>query len=196
LIERFHNPVHRRRTQVLAHAVAAIIPENAEVLDVGCGDGLVAYSLKRLRPRVIIRGVDVAVRSSTCIPVTNFDGQTLPYGDRTFDFVMFVDTLHHTTDPTILLREAARVARVGIIIKDHTLEGFLSGPTLRFMDWVGNARHHVSLPYNYWPRSRWLEIFKQLNLRLFAWRENLGLYPWPANLLFERSLHFVARCDV
>ena len=196
MIESFHNPVHRRRTQVLAHAVAAIIPGNAEVLDVGCGDGLVADVLKRISPGLIISGVDVIVRSSTYIPVTSFDGRTLPYEDGSFDFVMFVDTLHHTTDPTILLREAARAARVGIVIKDHILEGFLSGATLRFMDWVGNARHHVSLPYNYWSRSRWLDVFKQLDLHLSVWEENLGLYPWPANLLFERSLHFVARLDV
>ncbi len=96
----------------------------------------------------------------------------------------------------MLLREAARIARVGIIIKDHTLEGFLSRPTLRFMDWVGNARHHVPLPYNYWPKSKWLEAFKQLDLCLSLWEENLGLYPWPANQIFERSLHFIARLYV
>ncbi len=181
---------------MLAHALTAIIPENAEILDVGCGDGLVACELGCLRPGLSIRGLDVIVRNSTYIPVTKFDGRTLPYENRSFDFVMFVDTLHHTTDPTRLLREAARTARVGIIIKDHILDGFLSGPTLRFMDWIGNARHHVSLPYNYWPRSKWLEVFKELNLGLSVWKENLGLYPWPANLLFERSMHFVARLDI
>ncbi|HEY1265850.1 MAG TPA: class I SAM-dependent methyltransferase [Candidatus Binatia bacterium] len=196
MIERFHNLVHRRRARVIAHALAAMIPENAEVLDVGSGDGLVAYSLKQFRAGVSIRGVDVVVRSSTYIPVATFDGHTLPYGDRTFDFVMFVDALHHTTDPMIFLREAARTARVGIIIKDHTLNGLLSGPTLRFMDWVGNARHHVPLPYNYWPKSKWLDAFKQLDLRLSLWEENLGLYPWPANRIFERSLHFLARLYV
>jgi hypothetical protein len=64
------------------------------------------------------------------------------------------------------------------------------------MDWVGNARHGVALPYNYWPRSKWLDAFNDLDLRLNVWKEDLGLYPWPANLVFERSLHFVARLDV
>ena len=196
MIERFHNPVHRRRTQVLAYALAAIIPGNAEVLDVGCGDGLIGELMKRLRPELVIKGLDVLVRNATHIPVARFDGRALPYPDRSFDFVMFVDTLHHTIDPNILLREAARAARVGIIIKDHTRDGFLAGPTLRFMDWFGNARHGVALPYNYWPRSKWLDAFNDLDLRLNVWKEDLGLYPWPANLVFERSLHFVARLDV
>ena len=33
--------------------------------------------------------------------------------------------------------------------------GFLAGPTLRFMDWIGNARHGVALPYNYWSAQEW-----------------------------------------
>ena len=62
---------------------------------------------------------------------------------------MFVDVLHHTEDPMALLGEAVRVARKTIVVKDHTLNGFLAGPTLHFLDRVGNARHDVALPYNY-----------------------------------------------
>ena len=46
---------------------------------------------------------------------------------------MFVDVLLHTLDPMILLREAIRVARQTVVIKDHTLDGLLAGPTLRAM---------------------------------------------------------------
>jgi hypothetical protein len=37
------------------------------------------------------------------------------------DLIANVDVLHHTTEPMILLREAARVARQVILIKDHPL---------------------------------------------------------------------------
>ena len=46
---------------------------------------------------------------------------------------MFVDVLHLTDDPVLLLREAARVARNTIVIKDHTLDGFAAAATVRFM---------------------------------------------------------------
>jgi hypothetical protein len=103
--------------------------------------------------------------------------------------------LHHSDDPTILLREAVRVARKGLVIKDHTLSGFLSGPTLRLMDRVGNGRHGVALPYNYWTHDQWFKAFETLGLKTGAWKSKLRLYPWPARWVFDRSLHFVARLD-
>jgi hypothetical protein len=109
---------------------------------------------------------------------------------------MFIDVLHHTPDPMILLREALRVARHALVIKDHTLDGLLASPTLRLMDRVGNTRHGVALPHNYWPKHHWLEAFDSLGLRIGAWTTNLRLYPWPASLVFDRSLHFVARLEI
>jgi len=129
----------------------------------------------------------------THIPVDAFDGATIPHRDNTFDVVMFVDVLHHTTDPMVLLAEATRCARCYIVIKDHTENGLLARATLRFMDDTGNARHGVTLPYNYWPRRRWQEAFAHLRLEVEAYNGHLGLYPPPATWLFDRSLHFVAR---
>jgi hypothetical protein len=83
-----------------------------------------------------------------------------------------------------------------VLIKDHLCEGPLAGGTLRLMDWVGNARHHVRLPYTYWRRQQWLDTSRALGLSVGAWRERLDLYPWPATWLFDRSLHFVGRFDV
>lgn len=109
------------------------------------------------------------------------------------DVVLFVDVLHHTDDPAVLLREAARVAKRAVILKDHARDAFLSGPTLRFMDWVGNAHHGVALPYNYWSSSQWQKAFRDIGLKSEHWQAKLGLYPFPASLFFDRSLHFVAR---
>jgi hypothetical protein len=92
-----------------------------------------------------------------------------------------------------LLAEAARVARRAVVIKDHLREGLLADATLRFMDRVGNRRHGVALPHNYWTRDRWREAFQRCGLAVDRWSERLGLYPWPAAWVFDRSLHFVAR---
>jgi hypothetical protein len=106
---------------------------------------------------------------------------------------MFVDVLHHTLDPMLLLKEAVRVAAKEIIIKDHNRNGFLAGVTLRFMDWVGNARYGVALPYNYWPKEKWGEAFSLLDLTVVRINTKIGLYPWPASVVFGRGLHFVAK---
>jgi hypothetical protein len=108
---------------------------------------------------------------------------------------MLVDVVHHATAPLQLLAEVRRVARDAILVKDHIATGVLAVPTLRFMDRVGNARHGVESPGDYWRRDRWLETFESLGLRVVVWKERLGLYPWPASAVFERSLHFLARLE-
>ena len=188
--------VHDQRSRVLSGHFAKVLPENVLVLDVGSGDGLLGQLISQIRPDVTIQGIDVLVRPRTHIPTEKYDGERIPYGDTSFDGVMFVDVLHHTTDPMILLREATRVARRTIVIKDHLLDGLFAGETLRFMDRAGNARHGIPLPYNYWTKETWYDAFDTLGLRVGMWTAKLGLYPRPASWLFDRSLHFVARLDI
>jgi SAM-dependent methyltransferase len=196
VLARIHGDyIFQRRTRVLADALAELLPPRAHVLDVGTGDGTIAARIAARRPDLTLRGVDVLVRPRTHIPVEPFDGRTLPVADGAVDVVMFVDVLHHTDDPNVLLREAARAARRAVVIKDHTRDGLLAGPTLRLMDWVGNARHHVVLPYNYWPESRWRAAFDALGLVPAVWKSSLALYPPPLGWVFDRSLHFVARLE-
>lgn len=194
VLDYFHEGfVYGRRVRVLSNMMAELIPPNARVLDIGCGDGLVSKRIQLKRPDISIEGIDVLLRAKTHIPVTQFDGTKLPYAENAFDAIMFIDVLHHTTDPTVLLREAARVARTNLLIKDHTRDGLFSGPTLRFMDWVGNARHGVALPCNYWPEKRWRETFREMDLEVSHWSNKVALYPWWATWLFGRSLHCIAR---
>jgi ubiquinone/menaquinone biosynthesis C-methylase UbiE len=189
--------VFRRRARVLAQALARTIPPDAAtVLDVGCGDGTIAALVRRYRPALSLTGVDVLVRPRTHIPVHAFDGVRLPFADGSFDVVMFVDVLHHTDDPSVLLREAKRVARRAVVLKDHTRDRLMAQATLRFMDWVGNAHHGVALPYNYWPEAKWRDAFARIGLSPQLWAAKLDLYPFPASLLFERNLHFLARLAV
>ena len=185
--------VHGRRVEVLSRHLAALVPPDARVLDVGCGDGLIGSRVARRRPDVEVTGIDIAVRGETHIPVREFDGRNIPFGDGEVDVVMLVDVLHHADDPKRLLGEAARAARRAIVLKDVTPLGPLSEPTLRFMDWVGNARHGVPLPYDFWSQAEWREAFRELDLSVEDLRRRLGLYPPPFNLLFEKRMHFVAR---
>jgi SAM-dependent methyltransferase len=196
LVESLHaRLVADRRVRVLTEHLAAAIPPEGRVLDVGCGDGRISREIGARRPDLELRGLDVYVREGAAIPVESFDGTTIPAADASYDTVLFVDVLHHTDDPLILLREARRVCRSCIVLKDHNRNGLLAGPTLRFMDRVGNRPDQVALPYNYWPRERWREAFRELDLRVATWEERLGLFLAPADWVFGRSLHFVARLE-
>lgn len=198
LFKSIHSKAHDkavfgRRIEVLTRTLADFIPANARVLDIGCGSGTLARQIMALRPDVSIEGIDVLVRPGTEIPVTEFDGDTIPWGDGHFDIALFVDVLHHTEAPARLLAEAKRVSKGGIVIKDHFREGVLADATLRFMDWVGNAQHGVVLPYNYLSDPEWRGIWSKLGLKVERLTDKVGLYPAPFSWLFDRRLHFVAR---
>jgi SAM-dependent methyltransferase len=187
------NLIFGRRTRVLSKALAQLLPTRVRVLDVGCGDGTIDRLIMEARPDVHIEGIDVLVRPQTDIQVTRFDGHRIPFADASFDVVMFVDVLHHTADPAVLLQEATRIARRFVVLKDHTRDGLLANATLRLMDWVGNAHHRVVLPYNYLSKAQWDTVLARCKLRVDTWVCSLGLYPFPASLAFDRRLHFVAR---
>ncbi|WP_417308238.1 methyltransferase domain-containing protein [Devosia sp.] len=184
--------VFQRRVEVLSSHLAAAIPSGGRVLDLGSGDGSIAASLMRQRPDLAVEGVDVMLRPVTQIPVTLYDGNKLPFADDSFDHVTIVDVLHHTDDPAAVLAEAARVARVSVVIKDHLMRGPVSHATLRFMDWVGNRGHDVVLPYNYLSETRWQAAFDHAGLKQEARVEKLGIYPVPFTFIFDGRLHFVA----
>jgi SAM-dependent methyltransferase len=183
--------VFGRRVRVLADAIVARLPQGARVLDIGCGSGDLAALIMRLRPDVTIEGIDVLVRPGTAIPVTAFDGYHAPFPDGAFDVAIIVDVLHHADEPERLLAEAARVARQ-VVVKDHLRDGFAAYPTLRFMDWVGNAAHGVRLPYNYLSLAEWKQAWANLGLRTRDFATTLALYPRPFSWLFGRKLHFVS----
>jgi SAM-dependent methyltransferase len=196
VLDRVHGQlVHTRRVRVLAERLAPLFGQGARVLDIGCGDGLLARLIADRRPDLSIEGIDVLVRpaAGTHIAVRPFDGRHIDAPDDAYDAAMFVDVLHHTDDPEALVAEAARVARECLVIKDHTRDGLFAGRTLAFMDWVGNARHGVALPYNYLSRKQWQAMFERRGLAVEAWQDRLGLYPAWARWVFERKLHFVAK---
>jgi SAM-dependent methyltransferase len=184
--------VSDRRVEVLAKWFAELLPPNVRVLDVGCGDGLVSAILQSQRPDIRVQGIDVLPRAQTHIPVELFDGLHFPVANASFDVVLFSDVLHHTADPSVLLREAARVAAHYVLIKDHYRKGFAASARLRFMDWVGNARFGVALPYNYWTDTQWHAGWQDAGLRPERLVTKLGLYPRPADWIFGAKLHFIA----
>jgi len=182
-----------RRIEVLASWFAKLAPPGIRILDVGCGDGLLSATLQSKRADLNIRGIDVLPRERSYIPVEMFDGTRIPFEDGSFDAVMFSDVLHHTDDPPVLLREAKRVAAKWLLIKDHRRNGVAAGLRLRFMDWVGNARFGVALPYNYWSQDQWRSAWQEIGLEPEALVIHLGLYPAPANWVFGAGLHFMTR---
>jgi methionine biosynthesis protein MetW len=101
--------------------IADLVPTGSRVLDLGCGDGeLLAF----LRDHKNCTGYGIelddtnllasARRGIDVIQLNLEDGLAL-FDDRSFDVVLQLDTLQHLRNTEKMLRETARVGRIGIV---------------------------------------------------------------------------------
>lgn len=183
--------IKERRVNTLSNTLSKLLDTNSTILDVGCGDGTLAKRIFEYSNAAQVTGIDVLIRKDCVIPNTKFDGIKIPFDNNSFDYILLVDVLHHTENPELLFEECIRVAKKGVLIKDHINNSTLDYYTLRFMDRVGNARYDVNLPHNYLSSSQWNELFKKHNLVISNVINRLHLYPVPFNLLFDRQLHSI-----
>lgn len=120
-------------------AIAALAAHRAELtlLDVGTGGGDIPLALIRRAKtqgrHLVVTGIDrrpevlsAAVAATPAVATTPGlelhvgDGLSLPYPDRSFDVAHVSLVLHHLAPDAAatLLREMARVARLGIVVND------------------------------------------------------------------------------
>lgn len=188
--------MRRRRRSVLASAILEMLSGTGmkEGLDLGCGDGAISADLMRRSSGLTMQGLDRVVRSECQIPVQAYAGDKIPLADAAVDFVLAVDVLHHVEDPEDLLREAARVSRRAVILKDHRLDRIGARWILLVMDWVGNPPT-LWKPARYLGRTEWAEIWRRLGLVATAERNDIGLYGPCLDWMFGRGLHFLVRLE-
>lgn len=101
--------------------IAELVPQGSRVLDLGCGSGALLEHLQRARG-CSGYGIDVddanvlacAQRGVDVIQLNLEEGLAM-FGDRSFDVVLQLDTLQHLRNTEKMLRETARVGRIGIV---------------------------------------------------------------------------------
>lgn len=181
-----------RRTRKIAEAISLLPIADTRILDVGCGNGMLALSIMRLRPDVYVEGVDIMEWPNPSIPVRLFDGVSIPADSGEWDYCLVSDVLHHCVAPEKFLCEIVRVSGKGLILKDHLAETTWDRVVLSFMDWFGNFGHGVGLRYNYWSWHQWEAEFSRNGVVPTLVQNRLNLYPFPFSMMFDRNLHFVS----
>jgi len=191
LLRTLHAPVYERRLQVLVELIGQRLPAGESLLDIGCGAGTLGSALAR-EHGIEVRGLETNVREGCAIPVDPYDGKTIPFEDDSLDNVLLADVLHHEENPGRLLREAGRVARKRVIVKDHKTGSFLAWPRIAFLDWGANAGYGVRCLFRYPSQAGWHELFGQCGLGVEEERISLNLYPPFLNLIFGKRLQYFA----
>jgi len=102
-------------------SIARLVPQGARVLDLGCGDGALLAHLQATRG---CTGYGVEIDDSKLLACVqrgvnvlqfNLDEGLSAFGDQSFDVVLQIDTLQHLRNAETMLRETARVGRIGIV---------------------------------------------------------------------------------
>ena len=101
--------------------IADLVPAGARVLDLGCGNGELLAYLQRDKGCTGY-GVEIAdanvlacARRGVNVIQLNLEEGLALFDDHSFDVVLQLQTLQHLRNTERMLRETARVGRIGII---------------------------------------------------------------------------------
>ncbi|MBX3604456.1 MAG: methionine biosynthesis protein MetW [Piscinibacter sp.] len=155
--------------------IAELVPPGARVLDLGCGSGALLALLKQQRG-CSGYGVDVddanvlacAQRGVDVIQLNLEEGLAM-FDDNSFDVVLQLDTLQHLRNTERMLRETARVGRIGIV----SFPNFAHWPN-RLRVATGRMPVTKALPYEWYDTPN-IRVGTYADFEVLARKESLRI---------------------
>jgi len=151
----------KERGKIIAESYRLWTHDAKNVLDVGCGNGVVSNVLRK-RLDVLIHGTDIIdYRKEELLFTKMNESGKLPFPDNSFDIVMFNDMLHHSEEIESLLNEGKRIAKTILIFED--CESLL----MKVLDAGVNYIYcsDMPIPFNFKTQKQWMELFANLNFQ-------------------------------
>ncbi|MCP3105084.1 class I SAM-dependent methyltransferase [Myxococcus sp. K15C18031901] len=142
------------------------VPVVDRALDFGAGDGWFAQAVTRRGWAREVVPVDVQRREHGLVDPVLYDGQHLPFPDRSFPLTYSIDVVHHAPDPVATLEEVLRCTGEYFLLKDHTYRGRFGYLTLCVLDELGNRRFGVPSRYRYQHEWSWMPVLERAGFAL------------------------------
>ena len=101
--------------------IADLVPAGSRVLDLGCGNGEMLAWLQQHKGctgygiEIADANVHACVQRGVNVIQLNLEEGLALFDDASFDVVLQVDTLQHLRNTERMLKETARVGRIGIV---------------------------------------------------------------------------------
>ena len=107
--------------RTVMESIARLVPPGSRVLDLGCGDGSLLAYLQSTRAcagygvEIDDEKVQACLRRGVNVLQLNLEEGLNAFEDGAFDVVLQIDTLQHLRNAETMLRETARVGRIGVV---------------------------------------------------------------------------------
>lgn len=134
-----------------------------KIIDIGSGPGSLLQVLGAREYEV--EGLDIKDNSyRPALRPHVYDGVHMPFEAKSYDAALLATVLHHTRDPDVIIKEAARIAPRVIIIED-VYEGRVMEWLTKRMDSLMNLEF-FSHPHSNRTDTQWRESFAAMGLHL------------------------------
>lgn len=163
------SPASMPRARKIAREISPLLGGMNTVLDFGCGNMQISKCIHdQLNGEIKLTGSDIIDYN-----ITDFDfflslEDKIPLKDNSFDCVIAVFTLHHTSDPRKMLKECIRVAKKKVILVEDVYHNKSGEIMTKCTDWLFNnlVPSSMDIPFNFLSSREWKEEFRKNNVYL------------------------------
>ena len=156
-------------------ALANLVPRGSRVLDLGCGNGAFLSLLQSERGctgygvEIDDANVLACVERGVSVIQLNLEQGLSMFEDQSFDVVLQIDTLQHLRNAETMLRETARVGRMGVV----AFPNFAHWPN-RWSVLIGRMPVTKRLPYQWYDTPN-IRVGTYSDFALLAQKNNLRI---------------------
>ena len=160
---------------LVMQALANLVPRGSRVLDLGCGNGAFLSLLQSQRGctgygvEIDDTNVLACVQSGVSVIQLNLEQGLSMFDDQSFDVVLQIDTLQHLRNAETMLRETARVGRMGVV----AFPNFAHWPN-RWSVLTGRMPVTKRLPYQWYDTPN-IRVGTYSDFALLAQKNNLRI---------------------
>lgn len=186
----FFKMLLRMRARRLTQYIVDSTKDCTSLLDLGCGDMILTEFIHH-HSDMNVTGIDTIDSNLSRLPLTLYDGDRIPFSDKSFDATMVAYVLHHCSDISAVLDEIKRVTNRKILVFEEVYNHNVSRHILRMHDF-GNRflSSKMNIPCNFLRIDQWYDTFANLGLKV---EKTTRIYQYPMlnlthQILFELTI--------